>query len=238
MPRLTSALLLAERIHLALVDLSDGSPTFTGCDSSRQPLQGHRHAYIFCESGPDSITGEITVVIVYARMGFDLKDREALQKLGRVWGPEGLEVNLALQGLGSREDFAEESPLLARSRSWISRTPFLPGRHAKSTRAGVPKCDGRGLQIGGPEHELRRLLSLAGLPEPLAVEPVAGTMLGGRSVAWREFLRQRSGGGPAKTGYGFRIRFPEAVVGPVALGAESHFGMGGFEADRARCFDL
>jgi len=38
-PKLTSALLLAERIHLALVDLSDGSPTFTGCDSFRQPLE-------------------------------------------------------------------------------------------------------------------------------------------------------------------------------------------------------
>lgn len=161
-------------------------------------------------------------------MGFDPKDQEALQKLGRVWGPEGLEANLALQGLGSREDFAEESPLLAWSRTWVSRTPFLLGRHAKRTRAGVPKVDARGLQIGGPEHELRRLLELAGLPEPLAVEPVAGTMLGGREVAWREFLRQRSGSGPAKTGYGFRIRFPEAVAGPVALGAESHFGMGMF----------
>lgn len=231
MPRLTSALLLAERIHLALVDLSDGSPTFTGCDSLRQPLQGHRHAYIFCESDPNSITAEITGVIVYARMGFDLKDQEALQKLGRVWGPGDLEANLALQGLGSREDFPEESPLLARSRSWVSRTPFLPGRHAKRTRAGVPKVDGRGLQIGGPEHELRRLLALAGLPEPLAVEPVAGTILGRRPVAWREFVRQRSGGGPAKTGYGFRIEFPEAVAGPVALGEASHFGMGGFEGD-------
>lgn len=227
-PWLTSALLLAERIHLALVDLSDGSPTFTGCDSLRRPLQGHRHAYIFCESDPNSITAEITGAIVYARMGFDSRDQEALQKLGRVWGPGDLEANLALQGLGSREDFAGESPLLARSRSWVSRTPFLPGRHAKRTRAGVPKCDERGLQIGGPEHELRRLLSLAGLPEPLAVEPVAGTRLGGREVAWREFLRRRSNGQAAKAGYGFRIEFPEAVQGPVALGAESHFAMGGF----------
>lgn len=238
MPRLTSALLLAERIHLALVDLSNGSPIFTGCDSLRRPLQGHQHAYIFCDSDPDSIRGEITGAIVYARMGFGQKDQEALQSLGRVWGPVDLEVNLALQGMGSREDFAEESPLLAWSRCWVSRTPFLPGRHAKRTRAGVPKVDARGLQIGGPEHELRRLLELAGLPEPLAIEPVAGTRLGGREVAWREFLRQRSGGGPAKTGYGFRIEFPEAVAGPVALGYAGHFGMGGFEADGAGCVDL
>lgn len=232
MPRLTSALLLAERIHLALVDLSDGSPTFTGCDSSHRPLQGHRHAYIFCESDPNSITGRITAAIIYARSGFGPQEQSALQSLGRVWGPEGLEVNLTLQGLGSPEDFAGESPLLGRSRCWVSRTPFLPGRHGKRTRAGVPKCDERGLQIGGPEHELRRLLDLAGLPEPLAVEPVGFARLGGREVAWRDFMRQRSGGQAAKTGYGFWIRFPEAVAGPLALGEASHFGMGGFEGGR------
>jgi len=39
------------------------------------------------------------------------------------------------------------------------------------------------------------------------VEPVGFARLGGKPVAWREFLRQRTGGGPAKAGYGFRIRF-------------------------------
>lgn len=85
---------------------------------------------------------------------------------------------------------------------------------------------------------MRSCWGLAGLPEPVAVEPVSGTMLGERHVAWREALRQRSGGGPAKTGYGFRIRFPEAVAGPVALGEASHFGMWGFEADGAGFSDL
>jgi CRISPR-associated protein Csb2 len=230
--KLTSALFLSERVHLALVELSDGSSIFTGCDSSRLPLQGHGHAYIFCESESDPGAGEITGITVYARMGFGQKEQDALQSLGRVWGPADLEVKLALQEFGRPEDFINHSPLFAHSKKWISRTPFLPGRHAKRTRAGVPKCDERGLQIGSPEHELRRLLALAGLPEQAAVEPVAGTMLGGRQVAWQEFLRRRSGGGPAKTGYGFRIEFQEAVAGPMALGEASHFGMGGFEVDR------
>lgn len=240
-PKLTSALFLAERIHFALVDLSDGCPTFTGCDSFRRPLQGHKHAYIFCESDINSggESGQITHVTVYARSGFGLRERKALQSLARIWGPEDLEVRLALQEMGSAEDFAGSSPLFGQSRIWVSRTPFLPGRHAKRTRAGAPKCDARGLQIGGPEHELLRLLALAGLPEPVALEPVAGTRLGGMDVAWHDFSRQRSGSGQAaKAGYGFRIRFHEAVAGPVALGAESHFGMGGFEADGAGCFDL
>ena len=98
------------------------------------------------------------------------------------------------------------------------------------TRAGVAKLDGCGLQIGGAEHDLLRLLVKEGLPEPVLVEPVAGTMLGGRTVAWESYVTRRSagqrpaGGGPC----GFRVLFPEAVQGPVALGYGAHFGLGGF----------
>jgi len=46
--RLTSALPLAERIHLALVSLSDGAKVFTGCDGEGWPLQWQRHAHILC----------------------------------------------------------------------------------------------------------------------------------------------------------------------------------------------
>jgi len=57
-------------------------------------------------------------------------------------------------------------------------------------------------------------------------------MLGGREVPWHAFLRRRErreGKQAADgNGYGFRIVFAEAVQGPVAVGAESHFGMGGF----------
>ena len=41
-PKLTTALRLAERIHLALVSLSDGAKVFTGCDGSKKPLQGQQ----------------------------------------------------------------------------------------------------------------------------------------------------------------------------------------------------
>ncbi len=36
--------------------------------------------------------------------------------------------------------------------------------------------------------------------------------------------RRKAGGGPC----GFRVRFTEAVQGPVAVGYASHFGLGGF----------
>ena len=232
-PRLTACLQLAERVHLALVSLSDGAEVFTGCDSSGQPLQGHRHAYILCECNPESGRvglGEITHITVFARAGFGLREEQALMGLERIWGPDDIDISLTLEGMGCREGFPD-SPLLGPSREWVSRTPFLPARHAKVTRAGAPRCDARGYQIGGPEHELLRLLALAGLPEPVALEPVEGTLLGGQVVPWREFTRRRSSGGGKGAvggGYGFRIRFAEEVAGPVALGYAGHFGMGAF----------
>ncbi len=246
-PQLTEAIIFAETVHRALVELSNGSPVFTGCDSSHRPLQGHGHAHIFCESNSGhgrGCQGEITEITVFAPMGFGRQEQEALQRLREVYDDYESSVQLALQGLGRPEDFGGTSkengqcPLLARSRSWVSRTPFLSTRHPKATRAGVPKVDATGLQIGSPEHELLRLLRLAGFPEPEAVERVDFTSLGRRSVRWQEFRCRRSNGEGRKAaydrGYGFRIEFPEPVQGPVTVGYASHFGMGGFEADGAR----
>jgi len=240
-PRLTDAILLAERIHAALVEISDGSATFTGCDDEGRPRKGHAHAYILSESNRAlgrGKGGEITHVTVYVPSGFRSLETSALEDLREVRG-SGLEVQLTLLGLGQPEDFGGtdanrgESPLLAESRSWTSRTPFIPTRHPKATRAGAPKLDSTGLQIGSPEHELRRLLRLAGLPEPEAVEPVSFTSLAGQRTGWSSFRRARSSGDGRRAGscgYGFRIEFSEPVRGPVALGYGAHFGIGGFVA--------
>lgn len=154
---------------------------------------------------------------------------------------------MILLGLGQPQDFGgldqgnAKCPLLSKSQIWVSRTPFVPTRYPKVTRAGALKRDAAGLQIGSSEHELRRLLRLDGLPEPSAVEPVAGTCLGGREVPWNAFLRRRSKGNgrrAGEAGYGFRVEFPEAVQGPVAVGYGAHFGMGGFVGvdDSTSCF--
>ena len=65
---------------------------------------------------------------------------------------------------------------------------------------------------------------------------MAGTMVGWRTVAWESYVTWRSagrrpvGGGPC----GFRVRFTEAGQGPVAVGYASHFGLGGFGAERLK----
>ncbi len=249
---LTQSLPLAEKVHQALVEHSNGSSIFTGCDSQRRPLKGHAHAYIFCESnrclgkGDD---GEITHITVYSSNGFGPEDRAALQKLTRVYGGDIPDVSLFLLAIGEAEALGGadvglgQCPMLASSRRWVSRLPFIPSRHPKVTRAGKAKCDDTGLQIDSPEHELRRLLKLANLPEPLSVEMVAGTALGKGEACerdrpglayWNRFARSRSGPGSKEEGrlrakgYGFRIQFPQPVQGPLALGYASHFGLGSF----------
>lgn len=249
--RLTETIVLADKVHETLVSLSDGSTVFTGCDSNREPLHGNRHAYIFCESNGRQTTedyeGKITHIVVYAPMGFGCSDLKALENLSEIWGENDLRVTVALQGLGQPEDFAVNSigmdadtpfcPLLSLSRIWVSRTPFIPTRHPKVTRAGALKLDGRGLQIGSPEHEVRRLLGMENLAEIASVEPIAGTLLGKRQILWSSFRQSRDGGRGRRAGsrgYGFRIEFSEPVQGPLAVGYGAHFGMGLFvpEDDR------
>ncbi|GAB6267007.1 MAG: hypothetical protein STSR0001_24560 [Methanothrix sp.] len=239
-PQLTQTILLADRVHRALVELSDGSAVFTGCDSSKRPLQGHRHAHIFCESNPRQgqlAGGEITEISIYAPIGFSPLDEKALQRLKEIYDDQGASTSLVLLGFARPADLVGISPLFSRSRSWISHTPFLPTRHPKATRAGVPKVDATGFQIGSPEHELLRLLGLAGFPEPDMIKRVGHTRLGERDVPWDAFVRRRGGDErrPAANGagYGFRIVFAEAVQGPVAVGYGGHFGMGGFESDES-----
>ncbi|MFZ2470998.1 MAG: type I-U CRISPR-associated protein Csb2 [Methanothrix sp.] len=243
-PQLTDTIILADKVHAALVSLSNGSSIFTGCDRQGRPLQGNRHAHVFCESNnalAKGIDGEITHITIYAPAGFESEDQGALRELSRIWGGDDLEIQVILQGFGQPQDYGGQDPersqcnLLARSRSWVSRTPFISTRHPKVTRAGALKRDASGLQIGCPEHDLLRLLEQAGFPRPVKVEPVAGTSLGGRNVPWHAFLRRRETGRgrPAANGagYGFRIEFVEIVQGPVAVGYASHFGMGGFVGD-------
>jgi CRISPR-associated protein Csb2 len=242
LPRLTNALTFGEKVHDALVELSNGSAVFTGCDDSGKPLKGHAHAYILSESNIALCrgqSGEITHVTVYASAGFGDIELSALENLKEI---HSLGVQVALLGLGQPEDFGGidlsrgQCPLLAKSNTWISRTPFIPTRHPKVTRACVAKRDSSGLQIGSPEHDLRRLLRLDGFPEPVSVEQVAGTILGERDVPWREFLCWRESGVGRRAaydrGYGFRIEFAEAMRGPVAMGYAAHFGMGGFAGER------
>jgi CRISPR-associated protein Csb2 len=91
--------------------------------------------------------------------------------------------------------------------------------------------DDKGIQIGSPEHELRRLLRENGFPEPEKIERVPHTNLAGHKTHWLHFRIDRKNGTGTKStnmGHGFRITFTAPVRGPIALGYGAHFGLGLF----------
>lgn len=237
LPGLTEAVAVAEKLRHGLMSQGGDVPVFTGRNVHGAPLHGHRHAFILPEAnGRD---GRLTHFTVYAEMGFEAKALRALHRLVKVWGHGGHDIQTVLIGVGTLESFAGEDleagacPLLVESTVWVSRTPFVPTRHPKARRTGEPKLDEYGLQIGSPEHDLRRLLRelIPGSAEPMRIEHVAGTYLGGKAVRWSAFRTQRNEGEGRRatgSGYGFRIEFPRPVRGPIVVGYGAHFGLGVF----------
>ncbi len=235
LPRLTDATLVAEKVRRALIAISDGAPVFTGKDENGTLLRGHHHSLIIPEANAGA--GRITHLTLFAEMGFDPAAREALAALSTLHGRRGNDLLTVLLGVGEPEDFAGtnlragQCLLFCESRRWVSRTPFVPTRHPKTTRGGEPKLDTNGCWIGSAEHDLLRLLSESGFPEPVHLEGIIGTDLGGKPTRWLEFrTRKRMGGGRRGPdhGRGFLIEFPVPVRGPIALGYGAHYGLGAF----------
>ncbi|MBU1197283.1 type I-U CRISPR-associated protein Cas5/Cas6 [Candidatus Micrarchaeota archaeon] len=228
-PNLKHALSLAERIHQSLVKLSNEELVFTGCDEERRPLEGHQHAYIFCEStdAPSRSRKTVNYVTVYAQMGFNENAERALRGIEKVWGHGGHDIRLMLLAVGDKKTF-DGVPLFSKSLRWKSSTPFVPTRYPKFTRAGKPKIDTiSGLQIGSPEHDLSRLLSADGhIAAKVKCRPLG---LADRSLMGFSLQRKTGGGQRAgNTGYSCELEFNEPRQGPIAVGYGNHFGLGLF----------
>lgn len=236
-PRLTTALYQCEKLHKALASRSKGDPALTGSDELGRPLKGHKHAFTFAEAN-DGRTDRITHLNVWAPAGFtETTQREALDKIQRLWGKDGHDLQLILLGVGNPEDFgglnarAGQAPIYGVSRTWRSLTPFVGTRHPKRRKTGEPKLDAKGLLIGGETHDLLRLLELQGFPGVTEVQRLDSLAIAGRDVSWLDFATRRPRGGGARGpghGTGFEITFEEPVRGPIALGYGAHFGLGLF----------
>ncbi len=216
-PPLTEALRLAERYRAAVLSRADGAPpavvlSLRGRVNGDERADGHVHAhYLPTDEDGDRRIDHLTV---WCPGGLD---REAIRALDivtlRSWAFDH-PVTLVL--LDELRDDSSMGPL-ARARTWRSHTPFVPTRHPK--RRG-------GRVVDGWEDQLRVELSRRSLPTPSAVR-----RLRSGSSHWGAFRRQRAGGRElacVRVALGFELEFDEAVRGPLALGANSHFGMGLF----------
>lgn len=206
----------------------EASPILAGKDADGEPLKGHQHAFYLPTD--EDLDGRLDHLTLWAPGGLDRRVLRALGDLSVLY-PEGgrPELQLLQLGEGHADDFSE-SPFFGSTRTWMSVTPFVLYRHPKRRNDGTPKLDDAGRWQDGPRDQVRLACQRRGFPDPEEIHRVEACPLEGTSLRWTEFQRWRKRGpDPARAeGYGFRIRFPREVPGPLTLGYASHFGLGMF----------
>lgn len=228
LPRLHDALALGERLRKSAMAQSkrvcgDARPVFSGHGWTGA---SHGHAMYLASSEDPRNDGYIDHLLIRAGSGFEEDDLMALQRLRRLWGRGGHDLDLVLLGVGSASDFGgTERPrtrLLATGRVWNSVTPFVPARHPKVVR-------------GDPQDTIEQQIS-RGCEQLLGVRPLQVEGFVGNGD-WLRFRRRRFEGGGRRgpdRAFGARITFAEAVEGPIALGYGAHFGLGLFAVAEAK----
>lgn len=224
------------------------SPIFSGKGADGEPLTGHGHAY-YLPTDEDG-DGRLDHLTIFANDGFGPRELRALDDLREIKSRErqesGHPLRVLLLGLGKLDDY-QPGPLLPSS-AWISLTPFLVTRHAKSR--GV-KRDALEL-LQSPQafvtavlrEEIGRLIErrsdLAGLrAEAVEIHPLFDESkqhfrleqkhgAGLRPIQFKRFRQKRGDDGGRRASGAFRLIFPFAIRGPIALGHSCHFGLGLF----------
>lgn len=224
LPRLHDALSICERLRKAAMSQSQHVSGHARSVFSGHGLEvtQHGHAMYLASCEKRENDGFIDHLLIRARNGFDEEDVVALQRLRRLWGKGGHDLELILIGLGQPADFggtaSPRTRLMGASRVWESVTPFVPPRHPKMVR---------GVLADSIEDQLRRGCGQLLGVTPSRVEPFEGRR------DWHRFRRRRLEGGGRRgpdRAFGVRLVFDQPVSGPIALGYGAHFGLGVFAA--------
>jgi CRISPR-associated protein Csb2 len=191
------------------------SSTLSGKRADGSRLDGrHEHAHYLSfrssDMGPDRRF--LDSMVVWAPSGFDAAELHAVAQRHELRAPEHVKgVNgrrLAVEAVGSIGQVAPE--LVGPSRVWRSSTPYAPSRQGKRTIEELVRED------------ITRELDYRGLPRPTGVRLIEGNWLAFRRHRVSERLED------ARRAFGVEIEFAEPVIGPLALGQLSHFGLGLF----------
>lgn len=220
LPLLYRALPQAELLHQALVSMLGDPPLpcpeLSGRNQDGTPASGHRHVHIL----PICLgrNGQIDHLLLHAPGGLGPVAQRVIRQIRRLW-TKGREKPLfvSLAGMGRREDFLSLGLAELRiSRTWISRTPFVPPRHLKKTRHTLE------------DQVLAELSSHGQLPaEKVRVLDRKELV----SAGFHRFVRARREQAPQPPSscfFGLELTFAEPIAGPLAIGYASHFGLGLF----------
>ena len=231
----------------AAVSEEERSVIFSGHQPSGNKCEGHRHAYYLPTD--EDYDGRLDHLTVFARGGLGDAERRALDRLRQLntgrKGEERHPLRLLLLGIGTMEEYYPGP--LAESKVWVSATPYLATRHAKTRgrdRIDMSSPAARAeFLMTDLRAQIRAVLrDFADNADDVKIDPIlegGGFKIAGR---WRpiQFKRYRSksndDGGRRLAG-SFQLTFPVDVPGPISLGWSSHFGMGLFVpvASRSTC---
>ncbi len=219
----TRTLPIGEMVHRALVALAGRGqvidcPELIGQDRIGQPLSGrHGHAKIL----PVDLDGDgiIDHVILHAPMGLGSVAQRAIDSLRVLhFGPAcGVQLQVVATDRPNGPLVPCLFPQFQGATSWTSLTPFVPPRFLK--KSGKNSLPG----------QVNAELAARGLPEAVTCEVVPQD-----SAAMRRFIRKRQEGKlapPQDLGLALRLDFARPILGPVALGYASHFGLGWFATE-------
>lgn len=235
LPSITRTLPQGELLHQAL--LAHSSPgesapvVLSGRDPEGNPLRGdhtHRHAHLLHLDldGDDHLDH----ALIWAPQGLDADAQRSVRAARRTFAKGVEPLKLALAAAGSRSDLSSlpwpwGERLLAvlggkgGSRRWRSVTPFVPPRYLK--RRGRNTLEG----------QIAVELSGRGLSEPISIrvfDPHADDLARKSRHFVRRRARRRAPPPPVDCGFMLELEFKEPLLGPVALGYGSHFGLGLF----------
>ncbi len=194
--------------------------------------EGNRHGHAFYLPEDADGDGRIDHLIIHVPDGLDERMEKVLRGLSYLKDREGNRIQLLFEGLGNVEMLGRSTSLLDRACEWISVTPYLYPWHLKLKKSltSTERTAEARRQI---EVQLRRECRERGLPEPDFIEMLETRNAAGRRLRPVHFRRFRSKRGlvqPDRLGRFLRIRFPESISGPLALGFGCHFGLGLFSS--------
>jgi CRISPR-associated protein Csb2 len=121
---------------------------------------------------------------------------------------------------GSDWPAASASVYAKSAAAWSPATPYLHPWHAKRNF--------------GVDDQIRRECAERGLPDPIEIRSIDSIEMRRRERRAIHFHRFRSKRGlrqPDRRGTLVRIRFPEPIEGPHALGFACHYGLGMFRPE-------
>ncbi|ROQ89904.1 type I-G CRISPR-associated protein Csb2 [Desulfosoma caldarium] len=219
LPRVEETVRIGELLRIAVLSRAKhryGEHNIPAVFSGHGLVQNrpHRHAfYVPWDSNGD---GYIDRLLVHVPDGMDAEQQRVLEALNRLWSRDGYEWRVLLEGISDSELAPE---LTGPSAVWVSCTPYLHPWHVKK-RFTV-------------QDQIRRECRARGLPEPSALESLAEVNVGKgrmrRPIHFRRFRSRRGLNQPDRLGSFWRLRFPEPIRGPLALGFSCHFGLGLFK---------